>query len=158
MLSDADVLPSQARVAVFGGPAPKTGSEKATPLSMSPTAAPQVGDDAKRARLALIRRRAQMMRLHPGGYLRADVPLTPADFERRQIPVWCAMVSGVFRRDDDVGDRTATVCFKLMRMPSVPFVLLSVGRGTAGAVVVSHDGQQFVVLSPLSVTVERQAA
>jgi hypothetical protein len=65
-----------------------------------------------------------MIRLHPGGYLRADIPLPPLDAERRQLPVW-----------------TVTMCFKMMRMPTVPCVLLSVGRGSNGAVMLSHDGR-----------------
>jgi hypothetical protein len=80
---------------------------KVTPLTMPPTEAPQ------------------MIRLHAGGYLRADVPLPPIDEERR-VPVW-----------------SVTVCFKLTRLPAVPLTLLSVGR-KSGAITISADGRVTV--------------
>ena len=57
---------------LFGGPPappPPPGADDETPLSMPPTEAPQ------------------MMKLHPGGYLRADIPLPPVD-DTQRIPVW----------------------------------------------------------------------
>jgi hypothetical protein len=45
---------------------------------------------------------------------------------REQMPVW-----------------TATLCFKVMKMPSVPFVLLAVGRGSAGNDIVHRSSSMI---------------